>query len=272
MTPFRRFSVAFAVAGVLALLAPVGALASSLITISGATASYPLVALLASRYAKLEHNKVKFRITQGGTTVGINDVAAGRVNIADVSRDPLASDPAGLDFYPIAKYALCVVTNSSNHLSNVTTAEAQSIFTGKVHSWSEVPGATASGTIDLISRSSTAGTLSNFQTLLLEGKKVASSAAQEPSEGLQRAAIQKDPDAIGFLSNYQAITLGGVNVASYNGVACNLANARTGSYAGTARFYEVTKGRATGNSKAFISWIDHSNAANRIISSEWIPL
>jgi phosphate transport system substrate-binding protein len=272
MTHFRRFSAAFGVAGVLALVAPVGALASSLITLSGSTASYPLVALLAAKYARLQHGQVRFRITQGGTTVGINDVAAGRVNIADVSRDPLASDPAGLDFYPIAKYALCVVTNSSNHLGNLTTAQTQAIFTGKIHSWSEVPGAGASGNIDVIGRTSTAGTLTNFQTLLLEGKKVTSSATQEASEGLQRQAIKNDPNAIGWLSNYQAITLGGVNVVSYNGVACNVANARTGSYAGVARFYEVTKGRAQGNSKAFISWIDHSRAANRIISSQWLPL
>jgi len=272
MTPFRRFSVAFALAGVLALVAPIGALASSLITISGATASYPLVNALAQRYSKLEHGKVRFRVTQGGTTVGINDVAAGRVNIGDVSRDPLTSDPPGLDFYPIAKYALCVVTNSSNHLGNLTTSQVQNIFTGKWTSWSEVPGASATGKIDIIGRTSTAGTLTNFQTLLMEGKKVTTSDTQESSEGLQRQGIKSDPNAIGWLSNYQALTLGGVNVVSYNGVACSIANAKSGSYAGVARFYEVTRGRATGASKAFISWIDHSKTANKLISTEWLPI
>jgi phosphate transport system substrate-binding protein len=271
MNPIRRFTVAIAAAGVLALVAPVSALASSLITISGATASYPLVSQLAARYTKLVHNRVRFRITQGGSQIGVNDVASGRVTIGDVSRDPLATDPPGLDFYPIAKYAVCIVTNSANRLGNLTTAQAENIFTGKTRSWSEVPGATTSGTIDLISRTSTAGVLTNFQTLLLEGKKVSSIATQEPSEGLLRQQVSSDPHAIGFLSNYEA-NLGGLNVASYNGVGCNLANATSGSYQGVARFYEVTRGRASGAAATFISWIDHSQAARRIISSEWIPI
>ncbi len=115
MSPIRRSTAVLAAAAALALAAPASALASTTITISGATASYPLVALLAAKYTKLVHNKVRFRITQGGTQVGINEVAAGRVTIGDVSRDPLATDPAGLDFYPIAKYAVCIVTNSVEH-------------------------------------------------------------------------------------------------------------------------------------------------------------
>src|SRR5580693_200135 len=88
------------------------------LSIDGATASFPLVQLLAQKYEKL-NKKVKIKITQGGTQVGINDVAAGRVSVADVSRDPLPTDPKGLEFYPIAKYYLCVVTNSANKLANL---------------------------------------------------------------------------------------------------------------------------------------------------------
>ncbi len=110
------------------------------------------------------------------------------------------------------------------------------------------------GPIDLISRNSTAGTLSNFTTLLIGGKKVSSLASEESSEGLQREAIEKDPNSIGFLSGYFASQ--GVNDVAFNGVGCTLANATAGSYAGVARFYEVTKGKATGAASAFIGWIE----------------
>src|SRR5664280_3853612 len=121
MHRFRRFSAAVTVAGVLGVAAPSVANATSLVTISGATASYPLVTLLAQKYVKLHPKKVKFKITQGGAQVGINDVAAGRVSVADVSRDPIASDKGlGLDFYPIARYAICTVTNQSNALATVS--------------------------------------------------------------------------------------------------------------------------------------------------------
>jgi phosphate transport system substrate-binding protein len=267
-----RISVAL-VAGVLGVaMAPAAAsAATTTVTISGATASYPLVSLLAQKYVKLFPHKVKFKIAQGGAQIGINDVAAGRVTIGDVSRDPLPSDPAGLVFYPIAKYGICVVTNKANTLSNLTPAQVVSIFTGKSRSWSQIPGATATGTIDLISRTSVAGVLTSFQTLLLEGKKVSPLASEQSSEGLLRQAVENDPNGVGFLSNYQA-ALGSLNSVGYNGVACNKTTVTAGQYAGIARFYEVTKGKATGAASAFIGWIEASAAARKIISSQWVPI
>jgi len=271
MQRIRRLSVALAVAGVLGAAAPVAASAATTITISGATASYPLVSLLAQKYVKLHPGKVKFKIAQGGAQVGINEVAQGRVTIGNVSRDPLPSDPAGLVFYPIAKYGICVITNKSDPLANLTTAQLVNIFTGKTRSWSGIPGATASGTIDLVSRTSTAGVLTSFQTLLLENKKVSTVASEQSSEGLMRQAVENDPNSIGFVSNFQS-DKGGVNAVSVNGVACNKSTVTSGTYPGVARFYEVTKGRATGAASAFIGWIRASAAARKIIATQWVPV
>ena len=176
MHRIRRISAVLATAGAVGIAAPAVAAAAPLITISGATASYPLVTLLAAKYVKLHPHKVRFKIAQGGAQVGINNVAAGSVTIADVSRDPISSDAGlGLDFYPVARYAICVVTNKSNPLGNLTQSQLTAIFTGKTNTWSGVPGATATGTIDVITRTSVAGVLTSFSTLLLEGKKVGSS-------------------------------------------------------------------------------------------------
>lgn len=255
----------------IASAAPAIASAASVITISGATASFPLVQLLAHKYSKLEHDKVTFRISQGGTTVGINDVDAGRVTIADVSRDPLGSDPSGLDFYPIAEYGVCIVTNKSNRLASLNEAQVQAIFEAKDKEWSQVLGATASGPIDLISRTSTAGVLTNFKTLFLANKPVAGSATEAPSEGQLAQDVANDPRGVGFLSNYRA-DQGAVNPVAYNGVACTRANVASGQYTATARFYEVTKGPATGAAAKFISWIRTSKAARRLISTQWVPV
>ena len=272
MTRIRRLSVALAVAGVLGVAAPAAATALTTVTISGATASYPLVQLLAQKYVKTHPHKVRFKITQGGAQIGINNVASGASTIGDVSRDPVESDPKGLVFYPIAKYAICVITNKANPLANLTQAQVISIFTGKTRAWSGVAGATASGTIDLISRTSVAGVLTNFQTLLLEGKKVPEPlATEEPSEGLLRQQVENDPNSIGFVSNYQS-DKGGVNVVGLNGVPCNKSTALSGQYSGIARFYEVTKGKASGAASAFIGWIEKSAAAKKIISTQWIPI
>jgi phosphate transport system substrate-binding protein len=270
MHRIRRLSVALAVAGAVGVAAPAAASATALVTISGATSSYPLISLLAAKYTKLHPHKIRFKIAQGGTTVGLNDVKAGSVTIADVAQEPTSAD-AGLDFYPIAKYAICVVTNKANTLANLTQAQVTAIFTGKDASWSQIPGATASGPIEVFSRTSVAGVLTSFKSLLLEGKSVVKSASEESTEGLMRQAIESHPSGIGFLSNYQA-DKGTVNSVSFNGVACDKETAASGQYAGVAVFFEVTKGAATGGAAAFINWIDHSAAARKIIASQWVPI
>jgi phosphate transport system substrate-binding protein len=269
MHRIRRLSVALTVAGVLGVAAPAAANATPLVTISGATSSYPLVDLLANKYVKLHPHKVRFKITQGGTTVGLANVKDGSDTIADVAQEPNGSD-AGLVFYPIAKYAICVVTNKSNPVTNLTPAQVTSIFTGKTKTWSSaLGGATASGPIEVFTRTSVAGVLTSFKSLLLEGKSVESAATEESTEGQLRQAVESAPDGIGFLSNYQA-NKGGLNAVEFNGVACDQATAASGQYQGVADFYEVTKGDATGAAASFISWIDKSPAAKKIIASQWI--
>src|ERR1700710_727166 len=167
MTRSRRLIAALAALGVLAVAAPAGASAASTITISGATGSAPLVALLAKKYVKLKPGKVKFKLAQGGGEVGIADAAAGRVSIGNAARDPRDSDPKGLVFYPIAKDFFCFDTNPQNKLPNLSLEQAQAIWTGKVRDWSDVPGATVSGTINLIGRTSASSLPPLVQQLLL---------------------------------------------------------------------------------------------------------
>jgi len=275
MTRFRRLPVAFAVAALLGVAAPAAASATSTLTISGATASYPLVQLLAQKYQKLHPHQIKFKIAQGGATVGENDVIAGRVSIGDLSRGPISTTPAGLVFYPIAKYPICVITNKANPITNLTAAQVTAIFKGTTKNWSQIPGAGVSGSIEPVTRTSVAGVLTSFQELLLTpaGSKVSTTLnfPEEATEGQMVQKVVSNPNSIGFVSGYQA-DKGTVNPVGYNGVACNLANATSGEYAGVSHFYEVTKGKATGAASRFIGWIEASAAAKKIIATQWIPI
>ncbi len=268
--PRRRLTVALVLTTAL-VFAPALALAATTISMSGATASFPLLELLAARYHQVKKGKVDFKISQGGASVGISDAAAGRVSIGNSSRPPASTDPTGLVFYPIAKYFVCVVTNPANPIASLTAAQVAQIFTGKVRSWSQVPGATATGTIDVYSRTSVAGVLTTFQNTLLGGSKVSSVAQQEASEGLMQNAVKKDPNAIGFNSDYFALAKG-INAVGFNGTACSTSNVVSGTYPGVSDFYEVTKGPASGQVEAFIYWIETSAAAKKLIETNWIPL
>ena len=93
----------------------------------------------------------------------------------------------------------------------------------------------------------------------------------EPSDGLVESTVASDKNAIGFNSGYYA-SQRDVHAVSFNGVACNLANAKSGQYPGIRTYYEVTRGPATGAASAFIHWIQKSPVARKIIASIAIPL
>ncbi|WP_022927805.1 phosphate ABC transporter substrate-binding protein [Patulibacter americanus] len=246
--------------------APASAAKKTTITMSGSTSVAPLAQALTKKYSTLNSN-VSFRVAQGGSDKGITDVAKGRVTIGNSSRDPRnGSDPKGLKFYKVAKDAVCLITNPGNKLANgLTQKQVADIFSGKIRSWSDVPGAQQTGTISLQARNEASGTLDAFENLFMGGASLSSTAARQASNGLIQAAVKRDPNAIGFVSiEFTA----GVSAASYQGVACTTANAKSGSYKGTRNFWMVTKDDAKGETARFISWIVRSSAARKIIVNE----
>lgn len=254
----------------LSLALPAAAIAKALL-IDGSTSMFPLVSQLAAAYHKATHAPEP-KVGQGTSDVGVNDVYTGRVDIGDVSRNPLKADPKGLFFYKVAKDGVCVITNDSNPVKNLSPEEVKAIFTGNVRDWSEVPGATLSGPIDLVDRVASSGTQNAFQNIFLgESTQISPSAEAQQSNGLVQTKIRSDKNAIGFVSF--AFTAG-TNAVSYNGVACNLANAKSGQYQGVRNFWMVTKGRAKGEAAKFIGWITSpkNSIAHKIIGSEWVPI
>jgi phosphate transport system substrate-binding protein len=243
--------------------------ARTTISMSGSTSVAPLAAKLAKGYLKAHPGAATFRLGQGGSDVGVADVAAGRVTIGNSSRDPKASDPGGIVWNRIARDAICIATNSGNTVAGLTQAQVQAIFSGQVRDWSQVPGATKSGPIDVVVRTAASGTQDAFQKIFMGSAKVSSSAAQKASNGLVAQAIRSDPNAVGYVS--LAFTQG-LNDARYKGVACNLRTAKSGQYEGVRNFWMVTRGKAQGEALRFIRWIQRSRAARAITATGWVPL
>ncbi len=174
------------------------------ITMSGSTSVAPLAALLAQKY--VQNHNVQFRLSQGGSDIGIADVAHGRVSIGNSSRDPKPSDPGGITFRKIAKDALCVVTNTANDLPNLSRNGVQAIFSGDVRHWNDVPGAgRGTNTIDLFVRTVASGTQDAFQKIFMDPESVDNSIAkQKASNGLVQQAVKNDKDGIGYVSLFFA--------------------------------------------------------------------
>ena len=145
----------------------------------------------------------------------------------------------------------------------------RTVFSGGVRDWSQVSGASVAGTIDLYTRNSASGTHDAFQKIIMGSTNVASFASQFSSNGLVEQRVQSDPRGIGYVSLHFG---GGVHPVSYEGVACNLRNAKWGSYPAVRNLYMVTRGNAKGAVGRFISWVRNSGAASKIVASGWVPL
>lgn len=254
-----------------AALATATSASAATITLSGSTSVAPLATKLAKAFVNQPPNKgkVKFVILQGGSDIGITDVSRGRVTLGMSSRDPKPADPGGIVFNKVARDAVCVVTNSSNAISTLSQTQIQDIFSGRIRSWSEVPGASASGPIDLVVRTAASGTQDAFQNIFMgQTLRVAGSATTKSSNGLQAQTIKSDPNAIGYASFHFTA---GLYAVPYQGVPCTLRNAKSGQYAGSRNFYFVSRGAATGAAKSFIQFA-RSATAQRLVASDWVPL
>jgi phosphate transport system substrate-binding protein len=132
-----------------------------------------------------------------------------------------------------------------------------------------VPGAQASGTIDLVVRNPASGTQDAFQNIFMgQDLRVSPSASQRPSNGRVQQAIASNENAIGYVDfNFTR----GTHTIPYRGVACSLRNAKSGQYGGVRNFWLVSRGKAKGAAASFVKWTK-SRAARKIIATNWVPL
>jgi phosphate transport system substrate-binding protein len=267
----RAVIAAAAVSAVAAVALPLQATAATkpTVTASGSTSVAPLAVQLAKGYLKANPGRAKFKIAQGGSDVGIADVGAGRVSIGMSSRDQKSSDASDLVFNKIARDAVCIITNPANPIANLSTAQIQAIFSGGVRDWGQVAGAGTAGTINIVTRTPASGTQDAFQKIFMGSKTIGATASAKASNGLVQQAVKSDKNAVGYVS-LDFVT--GTHAAAFNGVACDLRNAKSGAYGGVRSFYMVTKGPATGAARTFINWVQVSAKAQKIVGTHWIPL
>jgi phosphate transport system substrate-binding protein len=256
----------------LALAVPAAAAAKRLI-IGGSTSVLPLAQKLATAYHKAYPKVPAPKVGGGQSDIGISGAASGRFDIGDSSRDPIRGvDPKGLVFTKIARDGVCVITNSSNPVANLSQESVEGIFTGRIRSWSQVPGARVGGPIDLFDRDGASGTQDAFQHIFLgETLKISPSATAETSNGLEQNAVSSDKQAIGFVSF--AYTPG-VNAVGYQGIPCTLRNAKSGQYGGVRNFWMVTKGIPHGATAKFLAWVTKpgNTTVRAIVNSSWIAI
>ncbi|MCL1466315.1 phosphate ABC transporter substrate-binding protein [Argonema galeatum] len=162
----------------------------------------------------------------GGSDKGIQDLLAGRVDLAAVSRPLTAQEQSqGLVAVPIATDQIAVVVGKTNPFSGgLTNTQVADIFQGQINNWSAVGGPAAP--IQVINRPAVSGTNKSFQELVLKGANFGITPniitlPRDETTGLLRALGN---NGIGYATYAQVATQQTVRVVAIDGVTPGTAN------------------------------------------------
>ncbi len=220
---------------------------SGTVTMDGSTSMEELVNGLAEAIKEVYPNlTIEPQFTGSGT--GIQSVADGKVDIGNSSRALKDEELAeGLVENIVALDGIAIIVNEENTVTNLTTDQLVSIYTGEISNWSEVGGPDEA--IVVIGREASSGTRGAFEEIL--GIEDACNYAQEiNSTGAVVAGVQSTAGAIGYVSLEAIADATGIAAIQLDGVDCNTTTIADGSYTLQRPFVMATKGEISEQSEA----------------------
>ena len=226
------------------------------------TVGEELAPQLIAEYKK-EHPAAAFDLEAKGTSYGMGALMGGYCDIAGASRLPTKEElevaqyrNMQLNDYVIGTYAVAIVVNAGNAVSNLTREQVRDIFTGAIQNWKDVDGPDAP--VHLYLRDPMSGTYMGFKELAMENKAY----PPDPQTFTLSAsyedivqAVAGDPNGIGY-SGMSLAKNPAVKAVSIGGVAADPATVNKGEYpyARTLHLY-TSKGRETPATIDFIQFI-----------------
>lgn len=239
------------------------------IDIAGGTAHIPVMKEAAKRIMQT-NQKIRISIAAGGSGVGVQKVGEGLVHIGNTGRPLSAEEIAqyGLKSFPFALDGVAAAVHPKNKVINLTQAQVQDIFSGKIANWKAVGGRDAS--IHLYTRDEASGTREVFWEKMLKKGTIAEAANVVASNGAMKTALAGDQDGIGYVSiGHIDLT---IKALKLDGIAPTQDNARSGQYPIVRMLYMNTKGEPQGLTAAFINYILGPDGARMTRHAGYLPL
>lgn len=221
------------------------------VTASGSTALLPLLKPAQEEFQK-KYEKVTVNVGGGGSFTGLNQVAAGSVNIGN--SDVLATGEykdKGLVDHQVAVAPFVFIANQDVSVDNLTQQQYVDILTGKVTNWKDVGGKDQK--ITLVHRAKSSGSRATIAEVVLKNVAFTDNAVIQDSNGAVRTAIASTPGSIGYVD--AAYVDNSVKALAYNGEKYSAESVTGGKYPVYTYEHMFTKGEATGATKAFIDYV-----------------
>lgn len=197
-----RLSIKFA-----ALLAGAALFASSSLAGNITVKGSDTLVILAQKWAEVYMQKnpgTKIQVTGGGTGTGFAALQNQTTDLCNASRKIRAKEVQACvtafgkrpTEHKVALDGLSVYVNESNPIKELSLAQLEGIFTGKIRNWKAVGGSDAP--IVLYSRENSSGTYEFFKEHVLQGKDFAASAQTMPGTAAVLQGVAKEKNGIGY--------------------------------------------------------------------------
>ncbi|MBO1072661.1 MAG: phosphate ABC transporter substrate-binding protein [Dolichospermum sp. DEX189] len=193
----------------------------------------------------------KVEAVGNGTDKGIQDLLAGKVDIAAASR-PLTAQEQGqkLKSVTITQDAIAVIVGKANPFNKgLTSSQIADIFQGKINNWSAVGGLSA--TIRVINRPAISGTHQTFKELVLKGANFGTTPniTTLPQDATTPLVQALKTDGIGYATFAQVANQQTARVVAIEGLTPEAA-----SYPYKRSLYYVYKDPASAGVQAFLGY------------------
>ncbi|MTJ16941.1 MULTISPECIES: phosphate ABC transporter substrate-binding protein [unclassified Dolichospermum] len=186
-----------------------------------------------------------------GTDKGIQDLLAGKVEIAAASRPLTVQEQSqGLKDVTVTQDAIALIVGKANPFNRgLTSSQVADIFQGKINNWSAVGGSAA--TIRVINRPAISGTHQTFKELVLKGANFGTTPniTTLPQDATTPLVQALKKDGIGYATFAQVANQQTVRVVAIEGLTPEAA-----SYPFKRSLYYVYKDPASAGVQAFLGY------------------
>jgi phosphate transport system substrate-binding protein len=270
----KRLSLAVA-----ALVAVSPAVATAAVTVKGSDTMVILAQRWAEEYMKKNPGK-KVQVTGGGSGTGIAALINGTTEVANASRAMKADEQAKVrDRFsvlpteiPVAKDGVAVYVSAANPLEQLTVEQLRDIYLGDVTNWKQVGGPDAR--IVLYSRENSSGTYVFFKEHVLGGDDFASAAQTLPGTAAVVNAVARERNGIGYggaayAKGVKELKIGGKDGQAY---AATAENVKAGKYPLSRPLFMYTRGKPSGEAKAFIDFCLSAEGQGIVTQVGYFPI
>ncbi|NJL00023.1 MAG: phosphate ABC transporter substrate-binding protein [Spirulinaceae cyanobacterium SM2_1_0] len=178
--------------------------AGTTIRIDGSTSMAQINTALKSQFEQ-QFGGASVILQAQGSSIGLQRVAAGEIDIAAVSRALTPEEESqGLQAVTVRPDAIAIIVGIDNPFNGtLTTEQVRGIFTGQITNWQEIGGPNA--TIRVINRPPVSGTHQAFQDIVLDGQPFgnAPNITTMPRDETTGMIQQLGTDGIGYATYVQ---------------------------------------------------------------------